>query len=349
MNGELMSPYSPTSLENQNAQAQDSGLLQNGEDGSSGDDKFSKTSGSPNRTRLSALTSRAKAKTRKLIHPDGAAFAGDSDTDEGGVLDGLERNAAFHTSDLVKKKRFRPGKTADKTLNNIKSLGKAVVHPVDSIKSKATRTTAGQLSKAERPFLSQNADKEYLEAHDNLKRAESTGSSKRGTSDEDQESTIGDHREKLREIEAHRESLQVAWTTSRHIRRARVVPKHHIDFPKIDSFIERDEYGKMRRIDWLKWLGHVRHHVWLLAIPLLTKPHRISFTILKILAPSTLMILINCLSTSIAADFMPSDSLWLVHPGNHGQWTCAQCIDGKTPGIQPDGLASIWCCGTRNI
>lgn len=210
------------------------------------------------RERLSGLTSKTKEKTKKLLRVDNSLDE-QPESDDDDIFDNIEHNAAFNTSALVKQKRLRPGKAADKTLSNIKSLGKAVVHPVDSIKSKATRTTAGQLSKADRPYLSQKADLEYLDAHDNLKRAESTGSSKQGTSDEEQESVIGGHRDKIRELEAHRESLRVAWTTSRHVRRVRVVPKRHINFPENEYFVERNGRGEFARYDWLKWLGYVWH------------------------------------------------------------------------------------------
>lgn len=226
-------------------------------DGSSEDGSIPKMPGTSTRKRLSILKSRTKTKTKRFFKVDGAGVDGESEPEEDGVFDNIEHDPAFHTSALVKEKRFRPGKTADKTLGHIKSLGKAVVHPVESIKSKATRTTAGQLSKADRPYLSKTADKNYLQAHDNLKRAESTSSSKENTSDEEQQSLIGNHRDKVREMEAHRESLRAAWTTSRHVRRVRVVPKRHVDFPDNDYFVERDEEGNYVRYDWLAWLGYV--------------------------------------------------------------------------------------------
>ena len=217
--------------------------------------------GASGRKRLSGFTRRTKTKARRMLNVNEAEVDSGSDCDEDGVLDGIDHNAAFHTNALVKKKRFRPGKAADKTLSNIKSLGKAVVHPVDSVKSKATRTTAGQLSKTERPFLSQKADQEYLEAHDSLKRAESTSPSKRNSFDDEENSTIGGHRDKVREMEAHRESLRAAWTTSRHVRRVRVVPKRHIDFPPNDHFIRQEGGEGLHHYDWLKWLGYVRNGV----------------------------------------------------------------------------------------
>ena len=254
---DVVSSLSSHLLPSRDGDLQEPELAQASTEEISDDSSIDRMPDSPKRKGLAALTTRTKAKTKKLFHIDGAAKGNESDPDEDGVLDNIEHDPAFNTGSLIKKKRFRPGKTADKTLSNIKSVGKAVVHPVDSIKRGATRTTAGQLSKAERPFLSKKADQEYLEAHDNLRRAESTSSSKQGTSDEEQESILGDHRERIREIEAHRESLRAAWTTSRHVRRVRVVPKRHINFPNNDFFLEDDGHGESRRFDWLTWLGYV--------------------------------------------------------------------------------------------
>lgn len=274
---------------------------------SSDNERVSETPSLSKRKRLSILKSKTKAKTKRLLKVDSAAVDDETEPEEDGAFENMEHDPAFNTSALVKKRRFRAGKMTDKTLNNIKSMGKAVVHPVDSIKSKATRTTAGHLSKADRPFISQKADMEYLEAHDNLKQAESTSSSRQGTSDEDQDYVVGGHREKIRDMEAHRESLRVAWITSRHVRRVRVVPKRHLNVPDNEYFVERDKDGEFLRYDWLSWLGHVRSCLNLDDSITLKSSNRISFTTHKILVHNTLMILTSCPLTSIAQDTMSSD------------------------------------------
>jgi len=226
---------------------------------SSDDGSIYKMLGPSKRKRLSGLSSRTKAKTKKLLKlksTDGNA----AEPEEDGSLDELEHNPAFATSKLEKRKRFRPGKKAERALGTVQALGHAVIHPKDGIKKGATRTTAGQLSKVDRPYLSPKADLELLEAHDNLQRAESTRSSQQGTTDEEHDEhdgLVNSRREKIREMEAHRESLKVAWTTSRHVRRVRVVPKRHINFPDNEYFVERDDRGEFLRYDWLKWLGYV--------------------------------------------------------------------------------------------
>ena len=225
---------------------------------SSDDGGIDKVAGSAKRKRLSGLTSRTKAKTKKILKMKGTTDD-QSDSEEEGPLSILEHNPAFNSSELRKRRRFRPGKTAEKALGTMQTVGRVFVHPKDTIKKGATRTTAGQLSKADRPYLSQKANLDFLQAHDDLKQAESTSSSKQATSDEEHDDSIVIQRDKLKEMEEHRESLRVAWITSRHVRRVRVVPKRHINFPKDEYFIERDEREEVIRYDWLKWLGYVRY------------------------------------------------------------------------------------------
>lgn len=256
--------------------------------------------------RLSSLTGRTKAKTKKLFSLDGIDADEQSQDNQEDPLDILKTDPAFNSSRLTKKRRFRPAKTADKMLGAIQSLGNAVVHPVKSAKSTVTRTTASQLSKAERPFLSQKADMEFLQAHDNLKRAESiTNSSKQGTSDEEQDSLIDGPRDRVREMEEHRESLRAAWTTSRHV--VRVVSQRHISFPEDEYFVERDEHGDFVRYEWLKWLGYVILQPSGFQATVLTSRYRTLFIIRKDLALSTLTILKISPLISIAQDVTVND------------------------------------------
>lgn len=227
--------------------------------GSSDDGNVDNVPSPSKRKRLSGLTHKAKAKTKKLLKIKGAN-GDESETEEDGILEQLEHNPAFATSKLEKRKRFRPGKKAERAKENIQALGNTIIHPIDGIKRGATRTTAGQLSKAGRPYISRNADLELLEAHDDLLRAESSRSSQQGVTDDEQDELDGivdGHRDRIKEMEAHRESLKAAWTTSRHVRRVRVVPKRHMKFPDNEYFVERNDRGQVVRFDWLKWLGLV--------------------------------------------------------------------------------------------
>ena len=235
--------------------------LEQGQTSPSDNGSMETMSASTTRKRLSKITRGTKAKTKKLFKLDGAVGDQQSENVEKSPPNVIKNDNALHSSQSPKRKRFRPGKTAERTLGAIQNISNAVAHPVKAAKSTATRTTAGQLSKAERPFLSQEADIEFLRAHDNLERAESSrSSSKQDVFDEDQESLIGSHRDKIREMEEHRESLRVAWTTSRHVRRVRAIRKRHFNFPGDECSMERNARGDFVRYDWLTWFGHVRLH-----------------------------------------------------------------------------------------
>ncbi|KAL2037723.1 hypothetical protein N7G274_009448 [Stereocaulon virgatum] len=225
------------------------------EDNSPDDGSIDKMPGPSKKKRLSGLTSRTKAKTKKILRIKSTNDA-DSEPEEDGPLGTLEHNPAFNPSVLQKRRHFRPGKTAVKAIEAIQTIGNAVVHPKDGIKQGLIRTTAGQLSKAERPYLSQKSNLEFLQAHDDLQQAESASSSRQGMSDEEQDTLVASRRDRIEEMEAHRESLQAAWTTSRHVRRVRVVPKRHVKFPDKAYFVKRDENGNVLGYDWLSWLGY---------------------------------------------------------------------------------------------
>ena len=265
--------------------------IEDGQASASDDGSLVKMPAMSKRKGFSGLTRRTKATTKNLLRLDGAPEDGRSEEGGEGLLDDMKHDPAFNSSQLIKKKTVRPGKTAHKTLGAIQSIGNAVVHPMQSARSTVTKTTANQLSKAERPFISQKSDVEFLQAHENLNRAESTSPSKQGTSEEEQESLIGGHRDKIREMEENRESLRAAWTTSRHVRRVRVVPKRQINLPDNECFVERDKHGAFVRYDWLKWLGYVMLHRSRRFDRVLMSRGRILSTIRKTSAPNTLMTL----------------------------------------------------------
>ena len=212
--------------------------------------------GGAKRKKLRAFTNKTKAKTKKFLKfEDGELTSEGSVNEDHGILQNLERDPAFNQNEFSKQKRWHDGGTSHRSMGTLGSIATTVAHPVKAIKSKATRTTAGQLSKVERPFISQKADLEFLEAHDKLYNVESSRSSNQATSDSEGDNVVMANRERIKEMQEHRESLRVAWTTSKHVRRVRVVPKRQMEFPDNDSFIRKDSDGK--HFDWLSWLGYV--------------------------------------------------------------------------------------------
>ena len=173
------------------------------------------------------------------------------------VIHDLEHDPAFNPGKELNKEHTSLGAIVNKTATTFQTVGRCIVHPKDTVKSKLTKTTARQLSKTGRPYLSQKSDFEFLQAYDNLNGAESTSSSMQDNMEGEYDTIVNVRRDRLREMEAHRESLQVAWTTSRHVRRVRAVPKHHVLLPKAEQFAERNARGKLVRYNWLEWLGYV--------------------------------------------------------------------------------------------
>lgn len=208
--------------------------------------------------RLRVISSKTKEKTMRILHVDGG---GSSDTgamsEESDALSILERDPAFNPHMLNQQKPTNTNVSTSKARETLRSIVTAVVHPKESLKSKAAKTTAGKLSNAERPYLSQEADIDFLNAHKDLDRAYLTRPSRKGTSDGEEDPLTNDCKGKVQEMEAHRESLRVAWMTSRHVSRVRVVPKRLIKFPSPSYFTKGDISGHLFRAEFLKWLGHV--------------------------------------------------------------------------------------------
>lgn len=168
----------------------------------------------------------------------------------------LEGDAAFNVDQLNTEHRSGKG-VAAKIQVNLRAVAAGIMHPKQGIKGKATRSTAGRLSRMERPYLSRTMDMEFLEAHDHLSRAQSLTSSTRNTSEEEPNLWGDDCKERVEQLEAQRESLRAAYTTSRLVHRVRVVPKRHINLPETKRFEVRDSQGKYVGYDWLKWIGYV--------------------------------------------------------------------------------------------
>ena len=216
------------------------------------------TSGSKGKEILHTLKKKTKAKTKKILHQSISKSSNEKfDNRANQTTLSIEDDPAFNPSKLVKKQRVTAGGIADTTIGALRTVTTAVVHPKTAIVNKATRTTAGKLSKSERPFSTLQSDLEFLEAHEDLHRAQSSEPSRRTSMDLEGDDLTHSRRDHVEELEAHREKLLAAWTTSKNVERVRVVPKRHIRFPERETFIERDDQGKVVRYKWEKCLGYV--------------------------------------------------------------------------------------------
>lgn len=68
---------------------------------------------------------------------------------------------------ILNTSRLGSGSRFERTKGILRGTADAIVHPVESIKSKATRKAAAKLAKS-RPYLSNQASLDFLEAHNDL-------------------------------------------------------------------------------------------------------------------------------------------------------------------------------------
>ncbi|KAL8644931.1 MAG: hypothetical protein Q9210_006998 [Variospora velana] len=149
----------------------------------------------------------------------------------------LEADAAFYQRRLHTEHRS-DNDMAAKIQASFHTVAGTINKPKQALRGKATRSTAGRLSRIDRPYLSKHMDMDLIEAHDDLSLAQSTSSTARLTSQDSQDLRNDNYRERVEQLEARRECLRAAYTTGRLVQRMRVVPKRHIDFPDHGYFVE---------------------------------------------------------------------------------------------------------------
>lgn len=217
--------------------------------------------------KLRALSSKTKEKTKKTLAMNKKPILANKN-----ALSTTDFESTVDANQLADQKPMSNDRSIKKASKALRSIASAVVHPKDAIKGKATRATAGNLSTISRPFLSQKADLDFLNACNDFEKAKSSRSSRKVDSD-DEDSLSKTRQEKVKELEAYRESLFVRWTTSK-VGRVRVVPKRHIKLPQSSDFAERDAQGNPLGHDWLRWLGHVWLLPWLSTSETLTESNQ---------------------------------------------------------------------------
>lgn len=211
-------------------------------------------------SKLTEIPIKIEARTKQILHVNDGE---DKEPVKTEALSLIENDPAFRPRKLIesqketdnKQEKLEQPSASSNASAKLRSIANAIKHPKDSIKKKATKTTAAKLSSTQRPYVSESADSDLLTAH---KEACSAQASSQNVSNDGQTDTYDeDYWRKFNEMKAHRESLHVAWTTKRHVNRVRVVPKRHIEYPDPNNYSERDAQGHLVSFDILKWLGHV--------------------------------------------------------------------------------------------
>ncbi|KAF2140333.1 uncharacterized protein K452DRAFT_54353 [Aplosporella prunicola CBS 121167] len=188
--------------------------------------------------RVHHISQKAKSKAMRTLHIDDTEAQTQAEQD-------VQGDPAFNPQSVFCEKTMTAGRTLSRTTGAIQKAGYAIIHPRDSVKCKA----ATRLAAPEQPLLSQEADNVLIEAHERLERAQQNVS----PDDEERPEAL---KEIVDNLESHRESMRVAWTTSRFIHRVRVVPSRRIELPRIADFDIHDEQGRYVRTDWIRYLGN---------------------------------------------------------------------------------------------
>ncbi|KAG9670625.1 hypothetical protein KCU95_g17305, partial [Aureobasidium melanogenum] len=201
---------------------------------------------SSTKERVKSLGRGTKAKTKNLLHLNKHTLTPEEEATKGQEDDPYEEirhDPAFDPSQLVSQKPSLSTRIAGGFSNGVK----IIVHPQDAAKKLA----ASKAAIKDRPYLSEEADKEFLDAHDSLSRAKSSASRSNGSADQE---AVNDQRERVKKIEGLRRSRKVAWTSSRHFRRAIVFPKREFPSPPKEDYTYVDAQTGKRRVDWMAWL-----------------------------------------------------------------------------------------------
>jgi hypothetical protein len=210
----------------------------------------------PSKSKPQRLMEKAKAKTKKVLNIESSGDDEAGETPGEAALKEINESPAFNSSHFLNKARIGPSGVPDKAIAILQGTVEAIVHPKSAIKQAATKKTAGKLAKSN-PYLSRRADLEFLQAHDDLIRAEGS----RSWSDDEEAAArkadnIDECEETIAEMEKRRKNMRVAWVTARHVQRVRVVDDVPPPFPDQSFFYEQDDCG-YPEFKWGRWIAYV--------------------------------------------------------------------------------------------
>lgn len=218
------------------------------------------------REKAKDLVMTAKKRAKDLFHSDETGPIDDGAEAQKDVLDQVSSDPAFNPSLMLDQDPPKLSETESTTVKSgLKSAAKIIVHPRKTISSKATRATASKLSRAQRPFLSTERDKNLVAAHDELDEVTPNGSSTgarsppNGAAGTSKEADAARH--KVKEVDEQTSSLQVAWTLGAHVDRVKVVQAKVPEPRSWNDFVEKTTSGERGRFQWERWLGYqaLRH------------------------------------------------------------------------------------------
>ena len=205
------------------------------------------------------LKERAKAKAKRVLNLN--ISSGDSlpKTQYEAAYRELNESPAFNSAEFLNKARIGPSGIPDKAIAFARGTAEALLHPKTAAKRHATKKAAGKLARS-RPDLSRKADLDFLEAHDALnlaKGAHDGDGDVHGDDVEKRTRNINHCEDCIEETDTRRQSMMVAWVTTRHVERVRAIDALQAPpFPDESFFEKVDDYG-YAEFQWGKWLGYV--------------------------------------------------------------------------------------------
>jgi hypothetical protein len=213
------------------------------------------------RDRAKSFARKAKEKAKELYNPDDKQAPDAVAASRQDAVDKMSSDPAFNPSLILNQSPPKPGKSERRTFKSeLKSAANTIAHPRQAIQDKATGSAAARISRAQRPFLSAEQDKDLLAAHDELDMMVSSRSSTQArTPAESGAETSGDEdaaRQKVEKLEEQRSSLHVAWTLGKQVDRVKTVQSKVPKPLSRNDFVEKTPSGEPGRFQWERWLGY---------------------------------------------------------------------------------------------
>ncbi|GAM84035.1 hypothetical protein ANO11243_020260 [Dothideomycetidae sp. 11243] len=205
------------------------------------------------KTKLKTLKTRVKEKTSNVLHSARPSSTTEPVTQEQ-PTDRLINNPAFDPSSLAEGHQTTPESTFGKVKDSLIAAGKAVANPKRAIQQKA----ASKLATGDRPYLSQQADEDYIDAHADLTRCqdeEADSSSNKGSGTNETES-----RRRIKQLEEVRDARKVAWTTAEHMQRVAVFQAVTLGMPSPGQFTVVDRELGEPTILYRAYLSALNRH-----------------------------------------------------------------------------------------
>jgi hypothetical protein len=210
---------------------------------------------SSKRQKLAEIKDKAKDKTKRVLNIDSSNEHRERSPYEAEV-DELNESPAFNPTKFLNRQRVGQAGLPAKAVSAVQSTVQAILNPKKAIKSAATKRTAGTLAKS-RPYLSRKVDLDFLEAHDELERAEGLRNSADGKGEAGKKDGNTDKcEEHIEELERARLGMRVAWMTARHVQRVRAVNGFPPPIFREESFFERQDDLGFTEFDWGKWIAY---------------------------------------------------------------------------------------------